>query len=188
MSRVRFAAAREVFEAYPGLSEEMRAAPTDDPPIEYLRALAAGGTPEDALTFCAYALGRREAVWWGCQCIRSIGRLAPGQEDASLLAAEDWVRQPEEDRRMAALRLGGESDRQSATPWLALAAGWSGGNVALVAEDGYIAPQPDMTAKAVRTAVLIALARVAAKERGQRLGMCVDGGVSLLQHQVAQGA
>jgi hypothetical protein len=187
MSRLRFAAAQEVFDLFPGLSEDMRAQPTSDPPATFLRALAAGDTPEDALTFCAYALGRREAVWWGCQCARSIAQIPPGQEDHCLRAAEDWVREPEDERRLAALRLGTESDRRGATPWLALAAGWSGGNISLL-EGGYVAPKPDMTAKAVRTGVLIALARVGAKDRGQRLGMCVDGGVRLMQHDVAQGA
>lgn len=186
MSRLRFAAAREVFDAYPGLADDIRAQPSGDPPIAYLRALAAGETPEDALTFCAYALGRREAVWWGCQCVRSVAAVAPGGEDACLRAAEDWVREPEDGRRVAALRLGGTSDRRGATPWLALAAGWSGGNISTV-EGGFVASQPEMTAKAVRTAILIALARVGAKDRGQRLGLCVDGGARLMQHEVAQG-
>ncbi|MDB5558641.1 MAG: hypothetical protein JWQ36_1575 [Enterovirga sp.] len=186
MPRIRFAAAREVFEAFPALSGEVRAQPSGEPPMAYLRALAAGETPEDALTFCAYALRPREAVWWGCQCVRSIAQIAPGQEDPCLLAAEEWVRQPEDERRVMALRLGGESDRRGATPWLALGAGWAGGTVSLD-EGGYLASRPDMTANAVRTAVLIALARVSAKERGRRLGMCVDGGVRLMQHEAAEG-
>ena len=183
MSRLRFAAAREVFDAFPGLADDVRAQPTGDPPVAYLRALAAGDTPEDALTFCAYALGRREAVWWGCQCVRAIAQIVPGLEDASLTAAEHWVREPEDEFRVAALKLGGASDRRGPTPWLALAAGWSGGNISLV-EGGHVASQPDMTAKAVRTAILIALARVSAKERGQKLSTCVDGGAKLMQLEV----
>jgi hypothetical protein len=186
MSRLRFTTAREVFETFPGLADDIRAQPSGDPPVAYLRALAAGETPEDALTFCAYALGRREAVWWGCQCVRSIAQIAAGQEDSCLRAAEDWVREPEDDCRVAALKLGAGNDRRGATPWLALAAGWSGGNIALV-EGGFVSAQPEMTAKAVRTAILIALARVGAKDRGQRLGLCVDGGARLMQHEVTQG-
>ena len=182
MSRLRFLTAQEVFESFPDLLDDIRTPPSPDPPMTFARSLAAGETPEDALTFCAYALARREAVWWGCQCVRAIAEIRPGAEDPALQAAEAWVREPDEEHRVAALRLGNESDRRGATPWLALAAGWSGGNISLLG-GAAVPSKPDMTAKAIKTAILVALARVGAKDRAQRLSFCVDGGLKLMQHE-----
>ncbi len=187
MSRLRFMTAQEVFDTFPDLADDIRTPPSAEPPMAFVRALAAGDTPEDALTFCAYALARREAVWWGCQCVRLVAEIKPGGEDPSLIAAEDWVRDPDDDRRVAALKLGNESDRRGPTPWLALAAGWSGGNISLLG-GASVPSKPDMTAKAIKTAILVALARVAARERAPRLALCVDGGLKLMQYEGGQGA
>ena len=181
MSQLRFATAREVFNAFPEAKDNMTAEPTAEPPPIFMRALAASETPEDALTFCAYALGRREAVWWACQCIRLIGA---AEQDPCLGAAETWVREPDEERRRAALKVGMESDRRTPEPWLALAAGWSGGSMSPV-EGSNVPPPGHLTASAARAAILIALARVGAKERGGRLSACVEGGLQLMDPGMA---
>ncbi|MDR7040139.1 MULTISPECIES: DUF6931 family protein [Methylobacterium] len=179
MTRLRFSTAQEVFDALPTLRDDMEAAPTSEPPHTYLRALGTSETPEDGVAFCAYVLGRREAVWWACQCVRL---LIPGPEtsDAALQAAEAWVHEPEEERRLAALTLGAEADRRLPTTWLALAAGWSGGNIARPGQAAVLAA-PHYTAKAVRVAILSALARVTARERADRLRRCLEGGLRLMQ-------
>ena len=184
MARLRFETAKEVFEAFPDLVDDIGSPPTGERPIVFVRTLATGETPEDALTFGAFALARREAVWWGCQCVRAIAQVGPGQEDPYLGAAERWVREPEDEHRLTALRLGNESNQRQATHWLALAAGWSGGNISPV-EGGNVPTKPDMTPKAIRTAILTALARVPAKDRATRLAGCVDGAVKLMQHEAA---
>lgn len=180
MARFRFSSAQEVFDAFPTMADDMTALPAPSAPPAFVRALLASQTPEDAVTFCAYALGRREAVWWGAGSVRLCLQIAPGQEDAALRAAEHWVREPEDDRRRAALKLGMTTDRRRATAWLALGAGWSGGNIS-PDEHGTIAAAPHMTAQAVRTAILVALARVNARERAGRLATCAQQGVRLMQ-------
>lgn len=180
MSRLRFSSAKEVFDAFPEAGQDFKARPTEDPPTVFMRALAAGETPEDALTFCAYALGRREAVWWGCQCVRAVNGIAAGQEDHLLRAAEDWVREPEDEKRRAALRFGMESDQRTPSVLLALGAGWSGGSISPY-EGAPVPPAPYLTATAVRTAVLTALTRVPVKERAQWLRSCVESGLRLME-------
>lgn len=177
MPRVRFTTAREVFEAFPAARDDIEAQPTDDPPLVFMTALAASPTPEDAIAFCAYLLPRRAAVWWTCQCVRALIPSPTSEEEAALAAAEDWVREPEEHRRRAALAIGMQGDRRAPTTWAALAAAWSGGSMT----DGeQPAPSPPhLTAKAARAAVLTALARVGAKERALRLRACLDGGLKL---------
>ena len=171
-SRIRFTSARQVFEAYASARDDITAAPADAPPLDFLRALARSATPEDALSFSAYLLPRREAVWWACQCVQG---LSPGVSagEPAFAAAAAWVRDPEEDRRRAALAAGQTADPNRAGTWLALAAGWSGGSLT---PDGMepVAPPAHLTAKAVRAAVLLAVATVAARERDGALAACVD--------------
>lgn len=184
MARIRFESAREVFEAFPSLSEDLKSGPSAEHPVAFMRALLKSQTPEDALTFCAHTLPRREAVWWGCQCVRQITQVQQGQEDPFLRMAEKWVREPEDHVRMAALRLGLDSERRHATNWLALAAGWSGGNISVI-EGAYIPAKPEMTGSSVRTAILIALSRIPAAQRAPTIATCLEAGIKLMQQEAA---
>lgn len=180
MAGTRFSTAREVFLAFPSAQGDISAAPSDQPPLVFLEAVRRSGTPEDGISLLAYALGRREAVWWAAQSVRLLMRIAPGQEDAPLLAAEAWVRDPDDRARREALRLGAGAPPQLATAWVALAAGWSGGNIGPSAQ-AVVAATPELTPRAVRTAILGALATVTARERAQRLQACIEIGVPLMR-------
>ncbi len=110
-SRVRFASARNVFEAFADLK---RAAPppSDDPaPLDYARALLSSPSPTDAIVFIAHLLPRREAVWWAVQCVRAM--LGAKADDEALRAADAWVRAPEEDNRNAALAIANAADHRA---------------------------------------------------------------------------
>ena len=175
MSNLRFFTAREVFEAFPGVAGDLAGVPESDAetPLDFLTRLLAGATPEDAVSFAAYLLGRREAVWWGCACHRLLGQPSNRDDEKGLLMAEAWVREPEEHRRRAAFALGMDGNRAVAGTWLSLAAGGSGGTYILKGQPGPPVP-PDLTAKAVRGAVLVSLARLPMRERAARLPACVD--------------
>lgn len=179
MPRSRFGTAREVFEAFPGAAATIGTQAADEPVASFLRTLLAGATPEDAVAFAAFALGRREAVWWAAQSVRLFARIAPGGEDMPLGIAEAWVRDPEDGRRREALRLGMAGDPRLATTWVALAAGWSGGNLAPT-HHGHVPAGPEMTPKAVRTAILVALAQVSARERGASLTASIAAAAKLM--------
>lgn len=177
----RFATARDVFEAFPAAYEDIDAEPDEAAPEAFLQRLAGSATPEDALTFCAYLLPRREAVWWGCGCVRGLALdRAATEAEPSFRAAEAWVVEPNDARRREALRIGGEAATGLPSTWLAFAAGWSGGD--MLGGDGPPVPAPPhLTAKAVRAAVLIALSRVPTPNRPGKLRLCVDGGLRLLE-------
>lgn len=183
----RFATARALFEACPQARGDTSAVPTDDAVPDFVRALSASSTPEDAVTVCAYALGVREAVWWGAQCLRALDGIGPGEEDVLLLAAETWVREPTDDRRTAALHAAAGVDRREPTAWLALAAAWAG-PLALDGEPQTAGLDAAMTPKAVRTAVLAALALVAVKDRQSRLLGCVGLGLRMMGDRDAHDA
>jgi hypothetical protein len=176
--RLRFKTARDLFDAFPTAAEDMAASPSDRPVLDFISGLLAGQTPEDGITFCAYLLGKREAVWWGRQCLNQIPNMLDADDHQMIALAENWVRYPEEDQRNAALEAGMGSRTKSPGVWIALAAGWSGGSM-LDPDAAPVVPPPYLTAKAVNAGILSGLARVDRKARGGTLRAFVGMGVEL---------
>ncbi|MGL5733866.1 MAG: DUF6931 family protein [Beijerinckiaceae bacterium] len=179
MSALRFTSVQQVVEAYPNLQTDLASGLSEGDPLAALDTLAKGETPEDAITFCAYLLDRRRAVWWACQCARKMGSPANHGEDVALKTAEAWVRDPEEHRRLAALDLGMTGDHAFAGTWAALSAGASGGTMKIGELPGPPVP-PHLCAKAASAAVLIALATRPVPDRRNFVGACVQAGHDLL--------
>jgi len=178
MALLRFATARDVFDAFPAAQENIKTAPSDLPPIAYLRELAKGGTPDEALAFCAYVLPRREAVWWASQCVRALLGEPTEADETALSAAEEWVREPGEANRRRVLAAGLAANRRIASTWVALAAGWSGGPM-LAGDFGGPAAPPQLTAQSAFTAIEIALG--GRKDRAQEISRCVERGVKIIE-------
>jgi hypothetical protein len=180
MTRVRFHTANALFEAFPELSKKISTPPNDQFPIDYMKGLISTTSFEDALTFCAYLLPRREAVWWACGCVRDVLSEIPQSRSAALLAAEAWVGQPDNDHRQAALDIGTRGDEKDPITWLARGAGWSGGF--LVAHPQRQVPMPPyMTPRAIRVALLLALSRVKPEERRSRVNFWIAEGMKLAE-------
>lgn len=177
--RLRFSTARDLFQAFPTALEDMTASPSDRSSLEYLKGLVAGPTPEEAITFTAYLLEPREAVWWGHQCLNMIPDKL-GSDDLRMMAlAESWVRRPDETERNAALQAGMDSQRKTPGVWIALGAGWSGGSM-MGPDMAPVAPPPYLTAKAINAGVLSGLARVDRAARASTLAAFVDMGIRLV--------
>lgn len=174
--RIQFEKASDLFLAFPTLESDMVAKPSDVGVLDYMDNLLAGETPEDAMTFFSYLAPKREAVWWACRCIRLLNKDAGLQPSVAL--AETWVRTPEEEHRRAALDHAEAADSGVSQTWAAYGAGWSGGNIA---PDGSppILASPQLTAKAVRAAVLIAIAEDAPQTRADRLKRCYEEAMRL---------
>ena len=182
MALVRFVTARDVFDAFPTAQQDVNAEPSDAPSLQYLQSLADSGELNKAVSFCAYLLPRREAVWWGCRCVKALLPTLPNDEATLLRAAEDWAKVPEEDRRLAALEKGMRSNPNWPSTWLALAAGWSGGNI-LVGLQASALPPPQQTARAIRAALLGAVSRLAPMERNKGLRACVEDGMRIAKEE-----
>lgn len=180
MQRLRFTNVRELFDAFPTASEDIAARPSEGGSLDFLAQLVAGSTPEDAITFCAYLLPKREAVWWAHQCLHDMADLLSAEDHAMLAHTEDWVRRPEEDLREAALEAGMAAASKTPGVWAALAAGWSGGSM-LSRDMARVEPPPHLTPQAVNAGVLSALARVDRKARGSTLRQFVNMAVHLLK-------
>jgi hypothetical protein len=180
MNRVRFHTANALFEAFPELSKHLSTPPTDQFPIDYMKGLISTTSFQDALTFCAYLLPRREAVWWACGCVRDVlSEIQPPGSDA-LLAAEAWVSQPDNDRRQAALEIGTQGNEKDPIAWLARGAGWSGGF--LFSHPQRQVPMPPyMTPRAIRVALLLAISKVNPNEQRARVNFWITEGIKLAE-------
>ncbi len=175
----RFPTAHALFDAFPEAAEKVGTpAPTNQSPIAFLKALSSANKFPEAVTFCAYLLPRREAVWWACRCVRRLwGDVASAPDQAAgLLSAEAWVYEPDDNHRVAALDVGTKGETKNPMTWLALAAGWSGGS------GNSKAPVPQyMTARAARIAVLTSVPKVPGPTRSARLQECIQEGIKLAE-------
>jgi hypothetical protein len=173
MSGLRFQSAAQVFDLFPGLQSDMVARAADMEPMAFVAALENSATPEDAITFCAHVLDRRRAVWWALECSRQLGPARNREDEIAIRTAETWVREPEEHRRLAALNIGLNGSRDLVGTWIALAAGSSGGTMKTGDLPGPPVP-PQLCASAVRTAVLVALSALPARDRQALLTKCIE--------------
>jgi hypothetical protein len=180
MSRLRFATARSLFESFTPSITKLAVAPTDESPLDFLTNLSAQEKFNDAVTFCAYLLPRREAVWWACRSARALLGDIPQTRGAGLLAAEAWVHDPDDQHREAALKVGTHGDAADSLTWLAMAAGWSGGMLSSHPQMQVTVPQY-MTPRAARIAILLSVRFVKSPERTLRMRACIANGIELAE-------
>jgi hypothetical protein len=150
-SRIRFADALVVFDTFPQLE---RIAPRPGAPAEplaYAETLLASPRPVAGLIYLSHLLPRREAVWWGCQCLGAV----LGAKDEALQLAIRWVRDPDEATRREALAFIEAHGLAAPTSWLARAVGHSGGSL-LGPEHPPMPPPADACALSVNAAIVLA--------------------------------
>lgn len=181
MPGLRFTTARDLFETFPTAEDDINAEPTDEPSLDYAKALVDAGAPNKAVSFCAYLLPRREAVWWAHECVSNAKAERTAPERDALRAAQAWVGEPEEQQRLAALQKGVEGSRKSPCTWVALGAGWAGGSIMPGVPGSPLNP-PYQTARAVRAAVLVAGAELHPAGRNAQLSIWVEGALRLAEH------
>jgi hypothetical protein len=99
-------------------------------PRAYLEQLISEELLEDALFFLAYALPRREALWWGLRCVRKVTPAEPSDAiGAALTAVETWVTEPGDESRRAAMQAAEEATFGTPAGCLALAVFFSEGSM-----------------------------------------------------------
>ncbi|MBS8225488.1 DUF6931 family protein [Vannielia litorea] len=165
---LRFEVAQELYDAIPEIEEDVTARPAGHTSITFIETLAKSDTPEEALTYCAYVLPRRFAVWWGHECLKKIDETLDDADRDMLELAAKWVGDPDEDSRYRALDAAMEAKVKSPGVWVALGAGWSSGSMA-GADVPPVPPPPFLTARAVNAGLLSALARYEVKARAEHL-------------------
>ncbi|MBN8937789.1 MAG: hypothetical protein J0I13_16240, partial [Rhizobiales bacterium] len=177
---LRFATARALFDSFTMANSRISVPPTDEPALDFLRGLVSQDKLDDAVTFCAYLLGRRECVWWGCRSVRRLLDPIPPAQMPALDAAEAWVRDPSSEMRQAAQDAATQADQNTATAWNALSAAWSGGTMS-AGRGLAIAPPPELTPHAAAVAMTLAGAYLAPDQRKSILKTCIDEGARLAE-------
>jgi hypothetical protein len=174
-SRIRFGAARNVFEAFPSLRRYAPPPADDCPPLDYARRLLASPGPADAIVYLAHLLPRREAVWWARQCVIAIQGPA-AEADPAARAADAWVRAPEEETRWAALEIAAGGDQGRAATWLARAAALSGGSRTPPDQEPRL-PQPAACAQAANAAIVLAICSAPRQAVPAWIEACAEAGI-----------
>jgi len=90
------------------------------------------GLPADALAIVSRALPKRYVVAWACECFKGVLAGAPAVTDvdrAGLALAQQWLTDPSEENRRAALDFAELGEFASPGAWLAASAGWNGGSL-----------------------------------------------------------
>ena len=180
MSQLRFATAQDLFDSFTLARSNIKASPTEDPPLTFLRDLIANEKVDDALFFCAYLLPRREAVWWASRSVRALKGAELDGKAQGLVLAEAWVREPDAERRRAAEEFGKSANVDDPMTWLAQAAAWSGGAVSMGQASAF-APPPELTPHAACVAILLCAGRLSPADRRARLIACIEDGAKLAE-------
>jgi hypothetical protein len=127
-------------------------------PLPFLDALVEAEAYTDAVNFLAFGLPKREAVWWASVSLRAAGVAPSGPAHEAVSAAEEWVRRPSEENRIAAGARAESMPQDQPAGWAAWGAFWSGGSLAPPSMPP-VPPGGTLTAKAVAGALTLAAAK-----------------------------
>jgi hypothetical protein len=132
----------------------------------------------DAIRFLAFALPKREAVWWATGCVRAhLPTDAPLKVLEALKSAEAWVYKPTEENRWAAKEAGEKVGYDKAACWTTMGAFWSGGSL-VPAHLPSVTPSPAFAPGAVSGAILMAGAQDPSKVM-ENYRLALDDGLDI---------
>ena len=177
-TRLRFETPHELYRAMPQLANLTQLRPKEDEEVlDFLKRLRNSNTPEEAVTFTAFAALPKLAIWWGYECLRLAGEDMDKTERQMMECVANWTQYPDNENRWKAMQLGLYSPRRYPAMYLCLAVGWSGGTIAPNDPAGV---PPQRAPKAVNTAVLSCLAQTDLQGRQVRLARFIDQAATLL--------
>lgn len=127
----------------------------------YLDQLIGSGLPADALSLVARVLPKRYVVAWACDCFKTALTEDPEASDvdrAGLALAQQWLSEPTEDHRRAALDFAERGEFGTPGAWIAASAGWTGGSLLPRGYDPVVPPD-HLPAEAAIAALRLTAAR-----------------------------
>jgi hypothetical protein len=143
---------------------------------EAIDVLDAGGFLIEATRLLAYALPKREAVWWACMCAAHTAPPdLPEPDRLAREAAELWVRHQGDKNRRAAMRLAEATTFESPEAWTAVAVFWSGDTIG-PEDQPAVPPDPHVAGKAVAGSIYLAAVRTNPGLQNPRLQRFLESG------------
>ena len=122
---------------------------------QMIGTLSEKGLLTDACRVLAFALPKREAIWWACQCVRQANAIGGPKGTVALDAAERWVAAPDDKLRRAAYVAAESAGFGTPAGCAAVSVFLSGGSLA-PPEVADVPPDDSLTPKAVDGAVVLA--------------------------------
>ncbi len=153
----------------------------DQTPRQFLDVLIENGEFHDAVRFLAYALPKREAVWWACLCARNAsGANPPASILAALNAAEAWASDPSEENRRAAMPVAEAVGFATPAGCVAVSAFWSGGSLG-PANLPIIPPDETLTAHGVSGSVILSAVMVEPEKAPEKFRVFLSQGIGVAE-------
>ena len=176
---MRYETLSDLFAAIPQLAELTRDRPrANEDAQDVLFRLRRSNTPEEAITFTAFAFVPKLAIWWGYECLRSMPEALTPLDREMMEGIAQWISQPTMEHRHAVMRDALWAPEKCPGVHLGLAVGWSGGSIA----PNDPAPVPlHRCPRAINTAVLSILAQANISRRTIYLTRFMDVAQSLFK-------
>lgn len=161
-----------------GVGDEARAlVEAESTPASYIPKLVEHGLLEDAIRVLTALLPAREAIWWGWVCARKAAGEEPAPEIAVALGAiEQWLREPTDKNRRAAMEAGEIADLASPVGCVAMATFFSGGSIAPPDVDP-VDPPPNVANRTLAAGILLSAVMSEPELAPEKLKAFVDQGV-----------
>jgi hypothetical protein len=172
LANTRYDAPFELYREMPQLGQLTQHRPREDEDyMAFIQRLRGSTTPEEAVTFTAFAVLPKIGIWWGYECLRLSGDELTQEERHMMELVANWTQYPGSENRFRAMRQGLYAPVRHPSVDLCLAVGWSGGPIAPNDPAGV---PPHRSCRAISTAVLGCLARADLHRRPIRLARFID--------------
>jgi hypothetical protein len=148
--------------------------------LQLLQALQKSELYMDAVRLLSHALPKRAAVWWACECIRSVLKEPPPEAAQALQAAREWCADPSEANRRAAEAAAEAAEIGTPAGCAAIAACWSGGSLS-PPDAPVLPPGETLTAQAAANAVLMAAVVLEARKAPARFAEFLALGIMVAE-------
>ncbi|MGH1369526.1 MAG: DUF6931 family protein [Maritimibacter sp.] len=179
VSALRFETPQELYKAIPQVEQMTMHRPLENEDgLEFLLRLRASTTPEEAVTFTAFAAQPKMAIWWAYECLRLAGDELSAPERQMMEHVANWTNYSDNENRYRAMQMALYSPVKTPAIFLGLAVGWSGGPIA--PNDPAQVP-PHRAPRAINSAVLSCLARADLTHRSVRLARFIDQAAALFR-------
>jgi len=176
---IRFDRVNDLYAEMPEITKFIQSPPEDEEGYRgLLGRLRVSQTPEDAVTFTAFALEPRAAIQWGLDCVLSLIPEMPPEDTRLVNLISEWLDDETSENRWKALELALFAPRRSPAVYLGLAVGWSGGPLA---PNDLVTVPPWRSPRAVSSAVMRAVGQMRTEHRGESLDFVLDRAAGLFR-------
>lgn len=176
---IRFDKVVDLFEQLPEIEKFIETVPwVDEGYRGFLERLRGSDTPEDAVTFAAFALQPQAAIRWGLDCVLELFPEMPAEETVLVNWISEWLDNPGAEFRWKTLQVALFAPRRSPAVYLGLAVGWSGGPLA---PNDLVTVPPWRTPRAVSSAIMRAVGQVQTENRAASLDFVLDHAARLFR-------